>query len=93
MRDTMGQIVAVYDLMPENTDVDLESVIKAINGAVPKGVRVLESKIEPVAFGLKKVNVGFSIDDSDEAIGGDLENALASIPGIENVECISSTLL
>jgi len=54
---------------------------------------VLESKIMPVAFGLMKVNVGFSIDDTDETIGGELEKALASIPGIENVECISSTLL
>ena len=89
----MGQIVAVYDLMPESTDVDLESTVKKIAGAVPKGVKVLEHKILPVAFGLKKINVGFSIDDTDESIGGDLEKALSSLPGIENVECISSTLL
>ena len=89
----MGQIVAVYDLMPESTDVNLEDVVKSIAGKVPKGVQVLESKIEPVAFGLKKISVGFSIDDSDEAVGGDLEKALASIPGVENVECVSSTLL
>lgn len=89
----MGQIVAAYDLMPESTEVDLENVIKSINGVIPTGVKMIESKIEPVAFGLKKVNVGFVIDDSDESIGGDLENALASIPGIENVECVSSTVL
>ena len=89
----MGQIVAAYDLMPESTDVDLESIVKKISGAVPKGVKVLEHKILPVAFGLKKINVGFSIDDTDESIGGDLEKALSSLPGIENVECISSTLL
>jgi len=89
----MGQIVAVYDLMPESTDVDLESLIGTISGVVPKSVKVLESKILPVAFGLRKINVGFSIDDTDETVGGALEEALASIPGIENVECISSTLL
>jgi len=89
----MGQIVAVYDLMPNSTEVNLESVIGTIGSVVPNGVKVLESKIMPVAFGLMKVNVGFSIDDTDETIGGELEKALASIPGIENVECISSTLL
>jgi len=89
----MGQIVAAYDLMPESTDVDLESIVGTIANVVPKGVKVLESSILPVAFGLKKINVGFSIDDTDETIGGDLEKALSSIPGIENVECISSTLL
>ena len=89
----MGQIVAAYDLMPESTDVDLEGVIKAISSSIPSGVKILESKIEPIAFGLKKVNVGFVIDDSNDAVGGDLEAALNSIPGVENVECVSSTVL
>ena len=89
----MGQIVAVYDLMPESVDVNLESAVGTIAGVIPKGVQMLESKIVPVAFGLRKINVGFSIDDTDDSIGGDLEKALTSIPGIENVECVSSTLL
>lgn len=89
----MGQIVASYDLMPESMEIDLDGVIKAIAGVIPTGVKVLESKIEPIAFGLKKVNVGFVIDDSDDSIGGELEKALFSIAGIENVECVSSTVL
>ena len=38
-----------------------------------------------------KIVAAFVIDDSIETIGGDLENALTSIPGIQNVECVSST--
>ena len=49
----MGQIVSSYDILPESTDIDLNTVI--------------------------------------ETIGTDLENALTSIPGIQNVECVSST--
>ncbi|MDR0508503.1 MAG: translation elongation factor EF-1beta [Candidatus Methanoplasma sp.] len=89
----MGQIVAAYDLMPESTDVNLEKVVSTIAGVVPKGVKVIEHSILPIAFGLKKVNVGFLIDDSIESVGGDLETALASIPGIENIECVSSTVI
>lgn len=89
----MGQIAAGYDLMPESTDIDLEGVISQLPGVLPEGVKLLETKILPVAFGLMKVNAGFLIDDSDEEVGSKLENALRSIPGIENVECVSNTVV
>ena len=87
----MGRIVAGYDLMPESTDIDLDGVIAQIPNVIPAGVKVTESSIAPVAFGLMKVCVGFDIDDSDENVGTKLEDALRGIPGIENVECTSST--
>ena len=40
-----------------------------------------------------KVNAGFLIDDTDEEVGSKLENGLRSIPGIENVECVSNTVV
>ncbi len=89
----MGQIAATYDLMPESTDVQLDGVVNHIPKILPSGVKLLETKIEPVAFGLQKVIVGVLIDDSIESVGSDLENGLASIPGVENIECTSSTLL
>ena len=87
----MGQIVSSYDILPESTDIDLNTVIETIPKVLPEGVKLLETKIQPVACGLMKVNAGFAIDDSIETIGTDLENALTSIPGIQNVECVSST--
>jgi len=89
----MGKIATMYDLMPESTDVVLEDVIAALKGVVPKGVEIIETKIEPVAFGLKKVVAFFVVDDSVDGIGGALEDGLHSIPGVENVECTSSALL
>ena len=38
-------------------------------------------------------NAGFLIDDSDEEVGGKLEDALRAIAGIENVECVSNTVV
>ncbi len=87
----MGQIVSSYDILPESTEIDLNVVIEAIPKVIPEGVKLLETKIQPLAFGLMKVNAGFLIDDSVETVGTDLENALTSIPGIQNVECVSST--
>ncbi len=89
----MGQIVAGYDLMPESTDIDLKKIVEKLPSIVPTGVKLIESKILPVAFGLMKINAGFVIDDSDETIGSKLEDALRGLAGIENVECTSSTLI
>lgn len=89
----MGQIAASYNLMPCDTEIDLDGVIKAIPGIMPAGVKLLETSIKPVAFGLQMVVAGFLIDDADESIGSKLENGLHSIPGIENVECATSTVL
>jgi len=89
----MGQIVAGYDLMPESTEIDLNKIIELLPTIVPAGVKVIETKIAPVAFGLMKINVGFLIEDSDESIGSKLEDALRNIEGIENVECVSNTVL
>ncbi len=89
----MGQIAAAYDIMPESTDIDLDAVVAKLADVIPEGVKIIETEIKPVAFGLMKVYAGFLIDDTDEEIGGKLENGLRSIPGIENVECVSQTVV
>ncbi|MDN5358021.1 MAG: translation elongation factor EF-1beta [Candidatus Methanomethylophilaceae archaeon] len=87
----MPQIVAGYDLFPTGTEVDMDAIANAIPGVLPKGVSITESSIEPVAFGLMKVSVGFLIDDSDENVGTKIEEGLRSIANVENIECVSMT--
>lgn len=89
----MGQIATSYDLMPSGTEVDLDAVIAQLPKIVPEGVEVIETKIAPVAFGLMKVVAGFIVDDADDSIGGKLESVLRGIDGIENIECVTSTVL
>lgn len=89
----MGQIFASYNLMPAGTEVDLNKVIAKISDILPAGVKLNETSIKPVAFGLQMVIANFVIDDTDPEVGGKLENGLRSIEGIENVECASSTVL
>jgi elongation factor 1-beta len=84
-------IAAAYELFPTDADVDMGAIAKAIPGVIPAGVQITETDIRPVAFGLKKVFVGFTIDDSDETVGTKLEDGLRSIPNVENVECVAST--
>ncbi len=89
----MGQIASTYDLMPESTEIDLNGVIETLGKVIPAGVEIKETNIKPVAFGLEKVVVFLVIDDTDEEIGGKLEEALQSIPGIGEVSNVDSTVL
>ena len=89
----MGQIVAGYDLMPEGTDVDLNAIIEKLPTLIPAGIQITETEIKPVAFGLMKITAGFVVGDEDPEIGSKLEEALRSIPGIAEIECVASTVL
>lgn len=89
----MGQIASTYDIMPEDTEVDLDKVIATIPKVIPAGVELKETNIKPVAFGLMKVVGFFVIDDSDENVGSKLEDALRGIEGISEIECTDSTVL
>jgi elongation factor 1-beta len=89
----MGMIFAVYDIMPESTDVSLDEVVTALKSKIPKGVELNNTKIEPVAFGLKKIVASFVINDTVDGVGNLLEDVVLSIPGVENLECTSSALL
>lgn len=89
----MGQIASSYSIMPESMDINLDDVLVKLATVLPVGVKLLETRIEPVAFGLKKIVAGFLIEDADENIGSKLEDALKAVPGIENIECVTSTVL
>ena len=87
----MAKIVAGYDIYPTDADVNLDDVITAIPKAIPEGIRILEAEIRPVAFGLKKVFVGFMIESEDDDIGTRLEDSLRAIENVENVECVTTS--
>jgi len=87
----MAQIVSEYDLLPEGTEIDLNKIVETIPTVIPESSKLLETKIIPVAFGLMKIQAGFVIDAECETAGTDLEKALNTISGIQNVECISTT--
>lgn len=83
---------AFYDVMPEGPDVDMEQLMIKIRNSVPDGIDIAEIKVEPVAFGLKKIVLSTVMDDA-EGLVDSLENALLSVEGVQSAECIATTLL
>ncbi len=84
----MGEVAVTLRLMPENPEVNLDN----LEAAIKEHVKVHSISREPVAFGLEALRVVAVIPD---AAGGTdpLEQKLASLPGVGNVQVINLTRL
>jgi translation elongation factor aEF-1 beta len=81
----MGDVAIRYHVMPEGPDVDL--------GAVKAKLHVLgarEIKEQPVAFGIKLLDVLFVMPDKE---GQTIEDKIREIEGVGSVETESVTLI
>ena len=83
---------AFYDIMPESPEVDIEKLKADIEKAMPEGVKIADIKVEPVAFGLKKIILSTVMDDAEGLINS-LEDSLMRIEGLQSAECVTTTLL
>jgi len=88
----MGKVAAAYNLMPEDLEYPVEKIAEAIPGCLPEGVELSAFEIKPLAFGLKVIEATFVMDDT-EGVVDRLEESLANIPGLQNVETLSITLI
>ena len=83
----MAKAIITFKLMPESPDVDLEAIkTEALKIAEEAGaIGQLQSKIEPIAFGLKAVLVMamYDVEGSDfDAIA----EKMSLIDGVQNAE-------
>ena len=73
-------------IMPESPDTDLEKVKKEIS----KKIEIKDSKLEPLAFGLKVLRILVVVPDKSIE---NLENEIKSVKGVSEAEIESSTLI
>ena len=83
----MGNIYVTIKLMPESLKIILESIkIKSEEIILRYQGRVIDSKEEPVAFGLNALIIKFSINESQEL--EPLEEALQKQEGVNSVSIL-----
>ena len=84
----MGLVAIELKIMPADQDVDFEKV----KADIAKLVKVQDSQIEPLAFGLKALKIVITAEDKG---GGTdkLEAAIRKIHGVGEVEVIAVTLV
>ena len=88
----MGKVAMTYRMMPESTDFNFDGLAATIGSNLPSGAELRDSRIVPVAFGLKSCEVMIVATD-EEGVADRVENALGSISGIQSVESVETTLL
>lgn len=81
----MAKAIITVKLMTEGPDVDLAKVEEAAKKVIEENKGEFgKSEIEPVAFGLKALNV---ILIAEEEVGSEIfENKLAEIEGVSNAQ-------
>ena len=84
----MAKAIITFKLMPESVDIDLEPIKeKALTIAKEAGsVGQMQSRIDPIAFGLKAVIAFFEWPEEKE-----LEEVEEAFKNIENVNSIQIT--
>ncbi|MBD3197739.1 MAG: elongation factor 1-beta [Candidatus Lokiarchaeota archaeon] len=84
----MGEFVALIDIIPEDTDVDFDSLIEDLKAVLPDSCKIEHHKIMPVAFGLKKTRL--RVRYPEEWGGTDkIEEIFGEVDGIQGIEAIA----
>ncbi len=88
----MGKVAAVYNLVGESPETDMESIMTKLPKSVPQGVEIVNMNLKPFAYGLKIIEVTAVMNDTAGVIE-QLEESLRSLPGIQNAENTQVTLI
>ena len=83
----MANVVVTLRIMPQDPSIDLSKIEAQAKKEIIKFCNSQEFKtqIEPVAFGLKALNIFFVMDEAKGSTE-ELENKIAQIDGVESVE-------
>jgi elongation factor 1-beta len=82
-------VFMVVRLLPNDADADFGSILESVSKNLPEGVRVGDSKVEEIGFGVKALVVGFILPEL-EGVGEKLENRLSALHDVE-YEVVSVT--
>lgn len=83
----MARVVVSLRIMPNNPSIDLSQIEAESKKEIIKFCNSMEFKtqIEPIAFGLKALNILFVMDESKGSTEV-LESKISQIEGVESVE-------
>ncbi|MBI2656661.1 elongation factor 1-beta [Candidatus Woesearchaeota archaeon] len=83
----MANVVVTLRIMPQSTEVNLSEIEAEAKKEIIKFCNSQEFKaqIEPIAFGLKALNLMFVMDESKGSTE-QLEKKITDIDGVESVE-------
>ena len=88
----MGEVVALFRLMPHGVETDMNALAVGVKSAVPDGVTIRGMQIKEIAYGLKALLVAAAMPDAGGVLDR-MEEALAKVPGVESVEVMEESVV
>lgn len=84
----MANVIITLAIMPASPEVDMERLEEQVRAKVLTftGESEMKSVIEPVAFGLKRLNLTFVADEAKGSTDA-LEAEIASLDEVNSCEC------
>ena len=84
-----NEFVALIDVIPEDIDVDFETLVGKLRSVLPDTCIIENYKVMPVAFGLKKARVRVRYPGEWEDGTDRLEKFLRQVKGLQGIEIIA----
>ena len=85
----MAMVILTFKVMPTSPEVNMENLTKQVETKITSyGGDVKESKLEPVAFGLKAIIIRFSLDEAKGSTDP-LEDSIKEIKEVTTVDTIA----
>ena len=83
----MAQVVVTLKIMPESVEVDLNKIKEQAKNKIIDFAGAGDMKIEeqPIAFGLKALNIIFIMDEAKGSTEP-LEDSILDVEGVQSVE-------
>ena len=91
-RDTMGDVMVQFRVLPVSVDVNLTDLKKAITENIEKLCKINEVKEEEIGFGLSALLFSIIIPDEEGKIDS-VENAISSVKDVSQVDTRDVTLI
>jgi len=84
----MAQVLLILKILPTGIEVNLEDLVKKIQGSLKEGIKMRNHSIEPLAFGIHYLKAEFIVDDKEGQMDA-LESSVKSVEGVSELEVLN----
>ena len=81
----MGRVLYIVRVMPADSDVAIEDLLKRIKESLPEGVELRDHAREPMGFGIESLVLALSLPE-EEGITERVEEGIRSVEGVGEVQ-------